>query len=218
MDQIPSRVIRFGKNPIYLPKFTITLLRTPKLSPYHAKFQVPLYFSKLDLRDYLYNAYNVRALSIRSVVQQQPVRDHVDAMRQFFRPESKKFMTIEMDKPFVWPAEPESWEPWGKSERAKRDQYAIDEAVGGDTVAIRKEALALREQAQALLEGRALVEEEEKKEGEQEQEKELGVEEVRKEDKVATKGDAQVALKAWKKSRTLKQIELDQSKGYKIRV
>jgi large subunit ribosomal protein L23 len=104
------------------PKFTVALIRTPRLSPYHAKFLVPLSFSKFDLRDYLYHAYNVRALSIRSYIHQQPVRDHTSAPRSFFRPDAKKYMTIEMDKPFVWPAEPESWDKWmekGREEPAK---------------------------------------------------------------------------------------------------
>lgn len=26
-------------------------------------------------------------------------------------------MTVEMEKPFVWPENPESWEPWGRKER-----------------------------------------------------------------------------------------------------
>jgi large subunit ribosomal protein L23 len=92
-------------------------MRTPDLSPYHAKFRVPLNFSKYDLRDYLYHAYNVKVHSIRSLVRQMPVRDTVAQPRHWFRPESEKYMTVEMEKPFVWPEAPESWEPWGRKER-----------------------------------------------------------------------------------------------------
>lgn len=36
---------------------------------------VPLWFSKLDLKDYLYNLYGVKALRIRSYVIQSKVRE-----------------------------------------------------------------------------------------------------------------------------------------------
>ncbi|KAF2661355.1 hypothetical protein K491DRAFT_774036 [Lophiostoma macrostomum CBS 122681] len=150
------RVVKFGQKAIYLPKFTIALIRTPRLSPYHARFQVPLNFSKFDLRDYLYHAYNVRALSIRSYIEQQPVRAHVSAPRQLFRPEAKKFMTIEMSAPFVWPAEPESWEKWmdegaegKKTGRARAEQKLQIEEIE----ARREEYEVLREQARSVLEG-----------------------------------------------------------------
>ncbi|KAF2019001.1 hypothetical protein BU24DRAFT_458720 [Aaosphaeria arxii CBS 175.79] len=148
---LPSKIVRFGTKEIYLPKFTVALMRTPKLSPYHAKFQVPLNFSKLDLRDYLFHAYNVRALSIRSFVKQEPVRDHESAPRQFFRPEAKKYMTIEMDKPFVWPATPESWEPWGRKQKRAQQEQVMD-SMGAETPeGHRKEGEELRRQAQAVL-------------------------------------------------------------------
>lgn len=46
-----------------------------------------------------------------------PVRDSVKQPRHWFRPESEKYMTVEMDKPFVWPEAPESWEPWARKEK-----------------------------------------------------------------------------------------------------
>jgi len=97
------------------PKFTIALLRPPpNLSPYHARFLVPLDLGKLDLRDYLFHAYNIQATNIRSYVEQQKVRvQYQTGGRRWRRPRAKKYMTVEMDKPFVWPAEPENWEAWG---------------------------------------------------------------------------------------------------------
>ena len=89
------------------------MVRTHGLSPYHARFSVPLDFSKYDLRDYLYHAYNVRCFNIRSYVKQMPVRDAQEQPRHWFRPESKKYMTVEMEQPFVWPALPEDTKPWG---------------------------------------------------------------------------------------------------------
>lgn len=62
-------------------------------------------------------------------------------------------MTIEMDKPFVWPAKPESWEPWGKEERQKNEREGIDAVVDGKEK--RKGAMsALREQAKGILRGK----------------------------------------------------------------
>ncbi|KAJ4353294.1 mitochondrial 54S ribosomal protein YmL41 [Didymosphaeria variabile] len=119
MDFAPvsKKIVAFGSKQVFLPKFTVALIRTPNLSPYHAKFRVPLNFSKYDLRDYLYHAYNVKVHSIRSLVKQLPVRDTVKQPRHWFRPENEKYMTVEMEKPFVWPETPESWEAWGRKEK-----------------------------------------------------------------------------------------------------
>ena len=46
-----------------------------------------------------------------------PVRDSIKQPRHWFRPESEKYMTVEMEKPFVWPEAPESWEPWARKEK-----------------------------------------------------------------------------------------------------
>lgn len=84
-------------------------------------FQVPLRFSKFDLRDYLWNLYGLEAHRIRSVIKISPPSANK-------RAPSTKFMTIEMDKPFVWPAPPEDKEPWNHKlftsrERASNAQW-----------------------------------------------------------------------------------------------
>jgi len=84
----------------------ITFLRTPNLPPTFAKFIVPLTFNKLDLRDYLFHAYGVTVLRVRSYVEQQRVQSKGKAARRWYRPRAIKKMTVEMDKPFVWPEEP----------------------------------------------------------------------------------------------------------------
>ena len=115
-----------GRKPVYLPSFTVTLIRTPNLPPTMASFIVPLNFNKLDLKDYLYHVYNVPVISIRSYIQQQRVRqDKPEAklpkQRRWYRPRSVKKMTVEMGAvsdglegtgggPFVWPAEEEDLE------------------------------------------------------------------------------------------------------------
>ncbi|KAF2842243.1 hypothetical protein M501DRAFT_998506 [Patellaria atrata CBS 101060] len=109
-----------GRKQVFLPNHIITLLRSPRLPPTFARFIVPLTFNKLDLRDYLWHAYGVRALRVRSYVHQQKVRAdkrfaRLPKPRKWHRPRAVKRMTIEMDSPFVWPAEPEDYELWDKS-------------------------------------------------------------------------------------------------------
>lgn len=89
----------------------LTMIRNPKLPPTFASFIVPLNINKLDLRDYLWNAYGVPVIGVRSYIQLQKLRqDKPGAIRisprKWFRPRSIKKMTVEMERPFVWPEEP----------------------------------------------------------------------------------------------------------------
>ena len=98
------------------PNFTLTLLRTPHLPPTFATFIAPLNLNKLDIRDYLFHVYGVTCLKVRSYVQQQRVRQGKPgelrpAPRRWYRPRAVKRMTVEMDKPFVWPEAPKDFEP-----------------------------------------------------------------------------------------------------------
>lgn len=61
-------------------------------------------------------------------------------------------MTIEMDKPFVWPKEPESWEPWGKEEKEKGEKDSVDEMQPRHEKQ-KESAEALREHAVEVLRG-----------------------------------------------------------------
>jgi large subunit ribosomal protein L23 len=145
-----DKLVKLGTKQVFLPKFTIALMRPPpNLSPYHARFLVPLDIGKLDLRDYLFHAYNIRAVNIRSYVEQQKVCVSDDAQgryRRWHRPRAKKYMTVEMDRPFVWPEEPTDWEPWGKKEL--EEPRPIDRYAGGKrkpTDAFAKEEGKVRE-------------------------------------------------------------------------
>ncbi|KAL4802299.1 putative mitochondrial ribosomal protein L23 [Aspergillus unguis] len=112
---------------IYLPNFTVALIRTPFLPPRFASFYVPLNFNKLDMRDYLQRAYGVGVISVRSTVEQQKVtREKTNGKfgyGKWRRPKSRKRMTVEMDEPFVWPELPESMEAWEKDQFFKAAQY-----------------------------------------------------------------------------------------------
>ena len=93
------------------PEFTIKLIRTPHLPPRFATFYVPLYFGKLDLKDYLLQAYKIRTISVRSYVEYRGVtRTRRDGSKygKLRRLQPRKKMTVEMYEPFFWPKEPEN--------------------------------------------------------------------------------------------------------------
>ncbi|KAI9832198.1 MAG: hypothetical protein M1826_002202 [Phylliscum demangeonii] len=156
-----ARPLRFGRKAIYLPNFTLTLLRTPFLPPTFASFIVPLNFNKLDLKDYLYHAYDVRVLAVRSFVQQQRVRqDRPNAImpvpNRWFRPRAIKKMTVEMDRGFRWPDEPTDFTPWDKRtyeivEKEQEKEKESRSADGGQQPTRERESMA--EQARRLLRG-----------------------------------------------------------------
>jgi large subunit ribosomal protein L23 len=145
------------------PDFTVTLLRTPHRPPTEATFEVPLSFNKLDMRDYLYHAYNVRVRNIRSAVYQFPIQLYKQKTingREIpwqvygsgaYRPPSIKKMFVELEKPFVWPQDPVDLSPWEKEvydmandERDMEERQLDDEA---------EERKAYREQAKQYLSG-----------------------------------------------------------------
>ena len=179
------------------PKFTVAMVRTPGLSPYHARFLVPLDFSKYDLRDYLYHAYNVKCFNIRSYVKQMPVRDAQAKQRSWFRADSEKYMTVEMEQPFVWPALPEDVKPWGIGDYKKEVHQNVVRSGQVDSVEIKREkAKSLREQVKALLMKKDTSK------------AKSGVEENKK----------LSALELWEKKRTDKVVEGDEASSYVIKV
>ncbi|KAF3000324.1 hypothetical protein E8E13_009285 [Curvularia kusanoi] len=203
MDAVPisKKLIAFGSKKIYLPKFTVAMVRAPGLSPYHARFLVPLDFSKYDLRDYLYHAYNVKCFNIRSYVKQMPIRDSTAAPRQWFRPESKKYMTVEMEQPFVWPELPEDTEPWGVG----KVKSELDQVIGANDIVTmeqkRQKAKSLREQVKALLTKKDTRKPED------------GVQEAQGEQS----GKNVSALEFWEQKRTDKVVQGDESRRYAIK-
>jgi len=102
-------------------------MRTPHLPPDVAQFVVPLSINKLDLRDYLHNAYNIEVLNVRSFITQQRIERHKPGFQtsRYYRPKSIKKMTVQLLKPFVYPEEPQDLSPWDnmlwKTLEAQRD-------------------------------------------------------------------------------------------------
>ncbi|MCJ1416098.1 hypothetical protein MMC32_002433 [Xylographa parallela] len=160
-----------GRKPVYLPSFTLTLIRTPHLPPTMASFLVPLSLNKLDLKDYLYNVYNIPVLSIRSFIHQSRVRQDkpgakLPRPRRWYRPKAIKKMTVEMGKvegmaggAFVWPKEEEDLEPWDKKawDAAQEAQEVENDKFGPDAAKLPPaDRKTMAEQAKALLEGKLI--------------------------------------------------------------
>ena len=125
---------------------------------------MPLRFNKFDLRDYLWNLYNVEVTAVRSYVKQSPPTKNL-RMRTY-RPQSEKFMIAEMTRPFVWPAVPEdksAWnhELWEKREKAQaRDTEAMQATRTGEIKLTSRqprseERKEIAKMAEALLRGEA---------------------------------------------------------------
>ncbi|GAQ44253.1 hypothetical protein AtubIFM55763_011535 [Aspergillus tubingensis] len=146
---------------IFLPDFTIALIRTPFLPPRYATFYVPLNFNKLDMRDYLQRLYGVGVVSVRSFVEQQKLTRLKSLGRYGYgkirRPQSKKKMTVEMKEAFVWPEAPKDMAPWEKDQffKAQKYQEEIQDKQKPDAgmKADEKEREVYKEDAKKLLEG-----------------------------------------------------------------
>lgn len=154
---------RLGKKEIYLPDFTVALRRT-RLPPQYATFEVPLNMNKLDMRDYLWHAYGVRALSLTSRVLPEAVREYRPGaerpVKTLFRPAAKKKMTVRMDRPFVWPPAPDKQVLASDFNReqfraaGKEQEKAQERMRARDTFVDMEEREAMREQARRLLKGK----------------------------------------------------------------
>ncbi|KAF2216901.1 hypothetical protein CERZMDRAFT_92972 [Cercospora zeae-maydis SCOH1-5] len=161
---VPS--FRVGAKELFIPNVNIALLRTRNLPANNARFHVPLWFSKLDLRDYLFHVYGVEILSVRSYVQQSRVQAGRPGLikpqlKRWHRPRAKKFMTVELVRPFVWPEEPDDgYSEWSQKDvqnQAKEQEefQKKTQSTTRDTLVNEERRERMREQAKALLEGRA---------------------------------------------------------------
>lgn len=96
---------------VYFPNFSVVLRRQAIYGPYYAQFEVPLWFSKLDLKSYLKQVYNVDVVHIRSyttpalVARRTPGNPYTYG--SMYRKKSKKRMTVQLVEPFEWPVRPE---------------------------------------------------------------------------------------------------------------
>lgn len=68
-------------------------------------------------------------------------------------------MTVELQRPFVWPEEPEDYQEWNRKEvegsSEEQEKAQEKERPSGATMAPEERMESMREQAKALLEGKA---------------------------------------------------------------
>ena len=102
----PQNVPDSLRTQVYFPDFAVTLLYSAKLGPYYARFKVPLWFSKIDLKSYLKSVYNVEIVHVRSYVtyaHMRRVRKNMTGRGELERGRSLKFMITQLVDPFTWP-------------------------------------------------------------------------------------------------------------------
>lgn len=123
---------KIGGTKLYFPKARVILLRpNAKHTPYQAKFIVPKSFNKLDLRDYLFHVYGLRAMNITTQLLHGKYHRANASLPRYRTPQIKK-MTIDMAEPFVWPDEP-----------LKKDNAMWDESTSENIRKYREDAFRL---------------------------------------------------------------------------
>lgn len=98
-------------------------MRKEGLSANEAHFKVPLRFNKFDMRDYLWNVYNVEVTRVRSMVKALPLQRKPNQQNSTYRPLPEKRMIVQLAKPFPWPQLPQDLEPWNKTLYMQRDEH-----------------------------------------------------------------------------------------------
>lgn len=90
----------------FFPQFKITFVRCGWMGPYFARFRVPLWFSKLDLKSYLKSVYDVDTVHVRSLIR-KGARTRSSRTPRSLGPRiqftSKKEMFAQLVEPFEWP-------------------------------------------------------------------------------------------------------------------
>lgn len=124
---------RVGGKKLYFPTARVILLRpNAKHTPYQAKFIVPKAFNRLDLRDYLYHLYGLRAFNITTQLLHAPYTRDGNAVGRYRTGQIKK-MTVDMTEPFVWPEEPENKDAWNIAFFKELEKFSEDkQAFGSD--------------------------------------------------------------------------------------
>lgn len=124
---------RVGEKPVYFPKARVCLLRpNAKHLPYQAKFLVPRNFNKMDLRDYLWHVYGLRALNVTVQLLHAKWNRGGDDYARYRGPQFKK-MTVDMAEPFVWPEIDPEIVAEGKQEHLQEMKAILEKnRVGAD--------------------------------------------------------------------------------------
>ncbi|KPI36004.1 54S ribosomal protein L23, mitochondrial [Cyphellophora attinorum] len=110
----PYNVPETQRTQVHFPNFEVAMIRRPKHPPNYATFQVPLWFNKMDMKDYLKSLYDVDVVDVRSFVYQLSKRKQEKDLkrirkRKLYRPMPLKRMTVQLVDAFEWPKEPEDF-------------------------------------------------------------------------------------------------------------
>jgi ribosomal protein L23 len=110
----PYNVPEPQRTQVHFPNFEVAMIRRPKHPPNYATFQVPLWFNKMDMKDYLKSLYDVDVVDVRSFVYQLSKRKQEKDLkrirkRKLYRPMPLKRMTVQLVDAFEWPKEPEDF-------------------------------------------------------------------------------------------------------------
>ncbi|KAJ8099069.1 hypothetical protein POJ06DRAFT_127238 [Lipomyces tetrasporus] len=116
---VKTKYFRLGHNEVHFPKHSVSLLRpfSTDYNPYRATFRVPVTFNKFDLRDYLHHLYG---LTVRKV--------YSNLKENRYKRTLAKFMTVEMDEPFIYPKLPDSFKPWEVDQIKEATNYMAEAA------------------------------------------------------------------------------------------
>lgn len=106
----PQNVPMNLREQVYFPRFPVVMRRNPYLGPYYAQFNVPMEMSKLDLKSYLKELYNVDVVHIRSNVlgggiSRRPGANPYSQGTKYRMPFVKR-MTVQLVEAFDWPVKP----------------------------------------------------------------------------------------------------------------
>lgn len=123
---------KVGKNKVYFPKGRVCLLRpNAKHTPYQAKFLVPRNFNKMDLRDYLWHLYGLRALNVTVQLLHAKFTRGWNDLARYRGPQFKK-MTIDMAEPFVWPELPPDANSFSSITDDQREIIQVKNSAGSN--------------------------------------------------------------------------------------
>ena len=113
------------------------------------------------MRDYLYHAYNVQTLSIRSMIRLGRLDQRMPEgrVKRWYRYPSTKKMTVELVHPFVWPERKSEdelkafhKETYKQADEAQ-EEFGRQRGEMADALVDREERKAIKKEARALLEG-----------------------------------------------------------------
>ncbi|KAK9455673.1 hypothetical protein V1511DRAFT_498405 [Dipodascopsis uninucleata] len=114
IEPVYTKHFRLGHKEVYFPNKPVILMQpfSSNYNPYKATFMVPSAFNKFDLRDYLYNIYGLAVKKVTSNLKFNK-----------YEYQTYKYMTVEMDEPFVYPDTPQDLSPWKIDSERERLLY-----------------------------------------------------------------------------------------------